>query len=65
VVKVECHFPLDVAHYLLNNKRHEVQELEHKYGTEVMITAEASMKPADNEILFHKAEKEPAAKIQA
>jgi hypothetical protein len=30
-----------------------------------MITAEASMKPADNEILFHRAEKEPAAKNQA
>lgn len=65
VVKVECHFPLDVAHYLLNNKRHELRELEHKYSTEVIITAEASMKPADNEILFHKAEKEPAAKNQA
>ncbi|MBB5349195.1 Rne/Rng family ribonuclease [Desulfoprunum benzoelyticum] len=65
VVKVECHFPLDVAHYLLNNKRHEVQELEHKYSTEVMITAETSMKPADNEILFHRAEKEPVAKNQA
>ena len=65
VVRVECHFPLDVAHYLLNNKRHEVQELEQKYSTEVMITAEASMKPADNEILFHRAEKEPAAKNQA
>jgi ribonuclease E len=65
VVKVECHFPLDVAHYLLNNKRHELQELEQKYSTEVMITAEASMKPADNEIQFHRAEKEPAAKNQA
>lgn len=64
VVKVECHFPLDVAHYLLNNKRHELQDLENKYHAEVVIVAKTTMKPADNEIHFHKAEKETAGKNQ-
>jgi ribonuclease E len=65
VVRVECHFPLDVAHYLLNNKRHELQDLENSYHAEIVIVAETSMKPADNEIIFHKAEKEAAAKNHA
>ncbi len=65
VVKVECHFPLDVAHYLLNNKRHELLDLENKYSTEVVIVAKTAMKPADNEILFHKGEKEAAGKNQS
>lgn len=64
VVKVECHFPLDVAHYLLNNKRHELLDLENKYHAEVVIVAKSAMKPADNEILFHKAEKEAPGKNQ-
>ncbi len=65
VAQVECHFPLDVAHYLLNNKRHELQDLEDRYHAEILITAETSMRPADNEIVFHKAEKEIVAKNQA
>ena len=65
VVRVECHFPLDVAHYLLNNKRHELQDLETSYHAEIVIVAKTSMKPADNEIIFHKAEKEIAVKNQA
>ncbi|MDP3480079.1 MAG: Rne/Rng family ribonuclease [Desulfoprunum sp.] len=65
VVGVECHFPLDVAHYLLNNKRHELQDLENSYHAEIVIVAETSMRPADNEIIFHRAEKEMVAKNQA
>ena len=65
VVRVECHFPMDVSHYLLNNKRHELQSLENSYHAEIIIVAEASMRPADNEIIFHKAEKEVAVKNQA
>lgn len=65
VVRVECHFPLDVAHYLLNNKRPELQDMETKYHTEVIIVAKTTMKPADNEIIFHKAEKEAVGKNQA
>ena len=62
---IECHFPLDVASYLLNNKRGELNELEKRYQVEVSIIAEVDMKPADNEILFHKAEKENNSKKQA
>ena len=65
VVRVECHFPLDVAQYLLNNKRREVYELEEKYAAEIAIIVETAMKPADHEILFHKAEKEHIDKKQA
>lgn len=55
--QVECHFPVDVAGYLLNNKRNELVELENRYETEVVIIAEPSFGPGDHEILFHKSEK--------
>ncbi len=61
VQQVECRFPLDVAQYLLNNKRQELRDLEVKYGTEVTILANPALKPADNEIIFHKGEKESKA----
>ena len=62
---IECHFPLDVASYLLNHKRSELGELGNRYEVEINIVAEVNMKPADNEILFHKAEKENISKKQA
>lgn len=65
VEAIECHFPLDVASYLLNNKRSELSDLENRYQVEVNIVAEVDMKPADHEILFHKAEKENISKKQA
>ncbi|MGB3225141.1 MAG: Rne/Rng family ribonuclease [Desulforhopalus sp.] len=65
VENIECHFPLDVASYLLNNKRSEFSELEKRYQVEITIIAEVDMKPADNEILFHKVEKEIISKKQA
>jgi len=65
VRQVECHFPLDVAQYLLNNKRHELIELEKKYNTEILIIADPSLKPADNDIIYHKMEKENSGKKQA
>ncbi len=58
VGRVECHFPLDVAHYLLNNKRHELIDLENRHKISVDIIADPTLKPADHEILFHKEEKE-------
>jgi ribonuclease E len=58
VVRIECHFPLDVASYLLNNKRQELYGMETKYDVEIIIIAETSMKPADNELVFHRKEKE-------
>ncbi|MGB3209091.1 MAG: Rne/Rng family ribonuclease [Desulforhopalus sp.] len=65
VETIECHFPLDVASYLLNNKRSELSDLEKRYQVQINIVAEADMKPADNELLFHKAEKEAISKKQA
>ncbi len=62
VYQIACRFPLDVAQYLLNNKRHELRELEIKYNTEVVITADPSYKPADNDIIYHKVEKDGASK---
>ncbi|MFV0438537.1 MAG: ribonuclease E/G [Desulfopila sp.] len=62
--RVECHFPLDVAQYLLNNKRHEIQDHESRYATEIVIFAEPEMGPTEHEILLQKAEKEVADKKQ-
>ena len=64
VGRVECHFPLDVAHYLLNNKRHELIDLENRHKISVDIIADPALKPADHEILFHKEEKERPIKEQ-
>ncbi len=58
VARVECRFPLDVAHYLLNNKRHELIELEKRHRIAVDIISDPSLKPADHEINFHKETKE-------
>jgi ribonuclease E len=64
VDRIECRFPLDVAHYLLNNKRHELIDLENRHKISVDIIADPVLKPADNEILFHKEEKERQPKEQ-
>ncbi len=58
VVRVEARLPVDIARYLLNNKRQELLELENKYKTEVDIIPEPAMKPTDHEIVFHKEQKE-------
>ncbi|MFH0780710.1 MAG: ribonuclease E/G [Pseudomonadota bacterium] len=60
--QIECHFPIDVASYLLNNKRSELHEMEKRYEIEIVINARPDMKPMDNELLFHKAEKETKEK---
>lgn len=65
VERVECHFPLDVASYLLNNKRSELNDMEKRYQVEITIIAETQMKPAENNIIFHKAEKDTNSKKQA
>ncbi|SDO89669.1 Rne/Rng family ribonuclease [Desulforhopalus singaporensis] len=65
VERIECHFPLEVASYLLNKKRTELSDMEKSYGVEIAINARSRMKPADNEIIFHKKEKEPTAKKRA
>jgi len=58
VVRVECHFPLDVAQYLLNNKRNEIGEMESRNKIDILIVADPTLKPADHEIICHKQEKE-------
>jgi len=65
VTQIDCRFPLDVAEYLLNNKRQEIIELEEKYNTRVVVTADPAFKPAQHEITFHKNEKEESPKKQA
>ncbi|MDK9706722.1 MAG: Rne/Rng family ribonuclease [Desulforhopalus sp.] len=65
VGKIECHLPMDVASYLLNNKRSELHEMEKRYEVEISITARSDMKPMDNDLHFHKAEKEIKEKKQA
>ncbi len=65
VTQISCRFPLDVAEYLLNNKRYELIELEEKYQTRVVVTADPSLKPSEHEITFHKAEKEEPPQKQA
>ncbi len=58
VIGVDCKFPIDIAQYLLNQKRQEIVELEERYNTKVTVTADPSMKPIDHDIVFRKAEKE-------
>lgn len=65
VQRVECHFPLDVAQYLQNNKRLEIHEHETRYDTEIIILGDPGMTPVEHEITLHKAEKEPIGKKQA
>lgn len=65
VGKIECHLPMDVASYLLNNKRSELHEMEKRYEVEISITARSDMKPMDNDLHFNKAEKEIKEKKQA
>lgn len=65
VERIECHLPLDIASYLLNNKRSELSDMEKRYHVEITIIAETDMKPADNDLIFHKAEKESNSKKQA
>ncbi len=65
IVGIDCKFPLDVAQYLLNNKRQEIMELEEKYSTKVIITADPTLKPSEHDIAFLKAEKEEPEKKRA
>ena len=55
--QVECRFPLDVAQYLLNNKRQEISEMEARNKISIVIVADPILKPADHDIIFHKDEK--------
>lgn len=65
IVKIEGHFPLDVASYLLNSKRNELRDMEDRYHVEILIIGDPDMRPMDNDLIFHKAEKDPIGKKQA
>lgn len=65
VVQVESHFPLDVAGYLLNNKRHEISDIETRQKVSVLIVADPTLKPADHNIIFHKREKKQKERKQS
>ena len=65
VRRVECRLPLDVAQYLLNNKRNEISEMELRHKITIVIVADPALKPAEHEILFHKQEKVTKGRKQA
>lgn len=62
---IECTLPLDVASYLLNHKRSEINEMESKYKVSITIVSNPDLKPMDHELVYLKAEKEGTAKKQA
>jgi ribonuclease E len=52
VKQVEARLPLDVGQYLLNKKRAELTELEHKHHAVIDIIPRPDMKPNENTIDF-------------
>lgn len=52
VKRVECSLPVDVAQYLLNNKREELAELEKRHQVNIDIILKPDMKPGENKIEF-------------
>jgi ribonuclease E len=55
--RIEGETALETAHYLLNNKRGELADLEKKYKTSIVIKGRPDLKPDDMEITFQKIEK--------
>ncbi len=51
---IHCDLPLNVAQYLLNQKRSEISELEHRYKVEIRINANPDLTPAQGELKFLK-----------
>lgn len=51
---IHCDLPLNVAQYLLNQKRAEIAELEQRYKVEIRITANPDLTPAQGELKFIK-----------
>ncbi|OQX10676.1 MAG: hypothetical protein BWK76_20305 [Desulfobulbaceae bacterium A2] len=50
VVRAECTLPSDVAMYLLNRKRAELQDFEARHGVRIILQAGASMRPGEQKI---------------
>ncbi|MEN8257888.1 MAG: Rne/Rng family ribonuclease [Thermodesulfobacteriota bacterium] len=51
---VQCDLPLNVAQYLLNQKRSEIAELEQRYKVEIRIIPNPSLTPAQGDLKFLK-----------
>jgi ribonuclease E len=52
VKRISCTLPLDVAQYLLNNKRADLTELETRHHVVIDISMNPEMKPGENKIEF-------------
>ena len=61
--RIEGRVPLDVASYLLNQKREELVELEQRYKTEILLLSDASMAAEAGELEVIKREKNDNVKI--
>ncbi len=58
VERIEGEVPIDVAHYLLNNKREELLEMERRYQASIFVRARKSFVASQFELIVHKREKE-------
>jgi ribonuclease E len=56
--KITCRLPLDVAQYLLNQKRADLAELEENYKVVITIIPDPDMSPTQSQIEFHKGAEE-------
>jgi len=56
--RVEGEIPLEVANYLLNNKRRELHALEHQHNVDIHIRGLTNLKAGEMELNFLKKEKE-------
>jgi ribonuclease E len=52
VKRISCALPLDVAQYLLNNKRADLTELEARHQVTIEINMRPEMKPGEHKIEF-------------
>ncbi len=51
---ITCRFPMDIAQYMLNQKRADILALEEKYRVNIRIEADPDMSPAESKIELHK-----------
>jgi len=54
VTTIRCHLPIEVSQYLLNNKRHELSDMERRYKVNISVEIDSSLKPAEANIEFLK-----------
>lgn len=50
---ITCSLPLDIAQYMLNQKRADILALEEKYKVSIRIKADPDMSPAESKIELH------------